>query len=186
MVELKKKAVSTKSIKFEEFVTQTFHYGKTLFVATLKCLYSVDLDSLATNQVAEFSTPSELLYVDKFGSFVPRSNNNSKEVLWLLDSTSNGVFIGQTIRRGGNYKEGRLLLFEPNLHYFIRRLAGNIREGDGFIDVRDAVFVNTTAQNKAVLQEIINLSKSGLLVWEGIELSNEQYNALCINITHAF
>ena len=108
---MKKKAVSTKSIKFEQFITQTFHYGRTLFVATLKCLYSVDLDTLTTNQVAEFSTATELLYVDKFGSFVARSNNSSKEVLWLLDSTSNGVFIGQTIRRGGNYKEGRLLLF---------------------------------------------------------------------------
>ena len=111
VLELKKKAVSTKIIKFEQFITQSFHYGRTLFVATLKSLHSIDLDTLSTATVAEFDTPTELLYVDKFGGYVPRSNNNSKEVFWLLDSTSNGVFVGQTIRRGGNYKEGRLLLF---------------------------------------------------------------------------
>jgi hypothetical protein len=103
-----------------------------------------------------------------------------------LDSTSNGVFVGQTIRRGGNYKEGRLLIFEPQLSYFTKRLIYSIKEDSACIDIKDAIFVRMTSENKATLQEIISLSKSNPLVWEDVQLSMEEYNALCINITHAF
>lgn len=91
-----------------------------------------------------FSIPTELLYVDRFGSFIAKSNSNSKESLWVVDCTTNGVFVGQTIRRNGNYKEGRLVVFEPKISYFIQRLIASIKDNDEFINVKDAIFVNMT------------------------------------------
>jgi hypothetical protein len=82
-----------------------------MFISTLKSLEKLDLDTLIREVVHTFATPTELLYVDRFGSFIPKTHSNSKESLWLVDSTTNGVFVGQTIRRNGNYKEGRLLIF---------------------------------------------------------------------------
>ena len=44
-------------------------------------------------------------------NFTRKSVSNSKESIWLLDHTTNGVFVALTIRKQGNYKEGRLLVF---------------------------------------------------------------------------
>lgn len=90
-----------------------------------------------------FDNPIELAYVDRFGNYVPKSISNCKESLWVVDSTSNGVFIGQTIRKSGNYKEGRLLVFEPNMEYFLQKLVQNVKDGQ-YINTEDAIFINKT------------------------------------------
>ncbi len=77
-----------------------------------------------------FDHPIELAYIDSFGNYISKSLSNSKESLWVVDSTSNGVFIGQTVRKNGNYKEGRLLVFEPSMPYFLQRLLKNVHDGN--------------------------------------------------------
>lgn len=127
-----------------------------------------------------------MVHMDRFGNYIAKAKHNSKEALWLVESTTNGVFVAQTIRRNGNYKEGRLVIFEPDINYFLRRLIANVKDPQGFVNLKDAAFVNLNKPSKDVLQEFSNLSKGVSLTYNGAELSFEEYNAVCINLAHAF
>jgi hypothetical protein len=65
----------------------------------------------------------------------------------LVSRTSNGVFVGLTIRRNGNYKEGRLIIVEPNLEYYLKCLTYNIYR-QRMIDIGDSIFVILDKQKK--------------------------------------
>ena len=102
--------------------------------------------------------PYELLHIDQFGNYSRKSKNNSKESLWLLNSTANGIFVGLTIRKQGNYKEGRLVVFKPSLTYYIQRLIANVKN-DCYIDTKDSIFIPKSKENKELLSEFTNLYK---------------------------
>ena len=78
MVELKKKNLSTNVIKLDEFISETFYYNGIVYVSTLRRLERIDLDTMVREVWSTFATPTELLYVDSFGSFMPRNNSNTK------------------------------------------------------------------------------------------------------------
>lgn len=78
MIELKKKNLSTYVVKFDEFITETFYFNRIIYVSTFRRLERVDLDTMVKEVSSTFAQPTELLHVDRFGSFVPRSNCNSK------------------------------------------------------------------------------------------------------------
>lgn len=78
MIELKKKNLSTNVVIFDEFITDTFYYNRIIYVSTFRRLERIDLDTMVREVSSTFATPTELLYVDRFGSFVLRNNSNAK------------------------------------------------------------------------------------------------------------
>ena len=73
--------------------------------------------------------PCELLEVDRWGNYTKKMVVQNRESVSLVCGTSNGVKVGLTMRRNGNYKEGRLLFFECPLDYYLLNLVQNIKEG---------------------------------------------------------
>ena len=67
-----------------------------------------------------------------------------------MDSTSNGVFIGLTIRKQGNYKEGRLVVFDTPQRYYLARLIANLRQPQP-LNIGDSLFIPTSKENKEIL-----------------------------------
>lgn len=108
----------------------------------------VELNSLKHEEMIEFSEPCELTNIDEFGNFGKKSLKNNKEALWLVDSTRNGVYVGLTIRRQGNYKEGRLLVFQCPLTYYIQRLIAQVQNNNEYIDTSDSIFIDRSKENK--------------------------------------
>jgi hypothetical protein len=101
---MKKKLLSVNVFKLDEFINRVFYHKPSIFVSTSRFLYEINTETMVKTAINTFAVPTELLYVDRFGSFIARSNESQREQLWLVDSSTNGVFVAQTIRRNGNYK----------------------------------------------------------------------------------
>jgi hypothetical protein len=95
------------------------------------------------------------------------------------------VFVGLTLRRNGSYKEGRLLVFECDLPYYLSRLIANIQRHD-YIDTQDAELLPRKKENKELLLAFSNLHKQQPIEFGGVELTPEQHQVASINIGHAF
>lgn len=124
----KKKISSSEDLKIGHYINQSFFFKERLFLATHESIIRIDCQSLEKEVVHEFGEPCEVSHMDEMGNFCRKTLKNNRETLWLAASTTNGVFIGLTIRRNGNYKEGRLLVFECPLSYYILRLLSNIHQ----------------------------------------------------------
>lgn len=109
----KKKLISSKVVQTDSSTAQSFFYGSHLFVNTQTSLLKIEVSSsgLTKTAITVFPKPCDLIMVDEAGSWSARTHSSDRESVWLCDSTTNGVVVGLTIRRNGNYKEGRLLVF---------------------------------------------------------------------------
>lgn len=89
----------------EDYISQSYFFSdSTIFIITTHALLKIDLHTLIKTQVQSFDSPTEFVHMDRFGNYIAKAKNNSKESLWLVESTTNGIFVAQTIRRNGNYK----------------------------------------------------------------------------------
>ena len=102
----RKKIAIQQNLSFDSYISRCFFHHSYIFAVTVDSIIRLSSSSPHPHKelLCKLSEPCEVLHIDSFGNYTKKYCSSSRESLWLVDCTSNGVYAGVTMRRGGNYK----------------------------------------------------------------------------------